>query len=193
MAPFATTDDLGAFLAEVLTGARQTQAAVALEMATARIQGWTKRRLELVVDDVVTLDGTADTELTLPSWPVVEVTAIEIDGVAAAGTSYKRSGGTLFRDAGWGRRGGTVDITYTHGYDPLPDDIRMVAVQLAVRIMQNPMGIRQEAIGTYSVTYGGDNPGDDDPLLKQLTRYRRRTASPSLAREPWDILPVANA
>lgn len=186
MATFATTGDLGTYLGETLTGTRLAQATQALEMATAEIQSWTRRRLELVEDDIVVLTGSRDRELVLPDWPVVEVAAVEVDGVAVAASSYRRIGQTLYRESGWGVPGGTVEVVYTHGYDPIPDDIKSVTIQLAARTLQNPMGIRQEGIGSYSVTYGGDDPGGPaGTLLGTLGRYRRRAASPSLAREPW--------
>lgn len=194
MALFATTDDLGDYLGEELTGARLTQATLGLEMATAMIQGWTRRRLERVDGDVVALPGTRDRELVLPAWPVVSVATVKLDGVAVAATSYRRVGQSLFRELGWGEPGGIVEVTYTHGYDPIPEDIRVVTLQMAARSLQNPLGIRQEGIGSYSVTYAGDGPGiGDDPLLASLSRYRVRAASPSLARETVGPVPGSDA
>lgn len=185
MATFATAEDLGAYLGETLTGSRLLQSIVALEIATATIQGWTRRRLEFVEDDTVLLAGTRSAELVLPEAPVVNVTAVELDGVAVAASSYQRTGAVLHRSGGWGSPGGAVEVTYSHGYQPIPDDVRVVCLQMAARGLSNPLGIRQEGIGSYNVTYAGDAPGAaEEPLLASLSRYRMRAASPSLAREP---------
>ena len=186
MAPFATITDVGDFLGEDLTGARLTQATMALEMATADIQGWTRRRLERVANDVIELEGTLEREIVLPSWPVVAVTTVKVDGVTVPAAEYTRVGRSLWRNSGWGEPGEIVEVTYTHGYSPIPDDIRMATVKLAVRTLQNPQGIRQEGIGSYSVTYGGEDVGGavGSFLAPLIGRYRVRAASPSLTREP---------
>lgn len=194
MASFATVADLGDFLGESLVGPRLSQATIALELATATIQGWTRRRLERVVGDVVVLAGTRGRELQLPESPVVTVSAVTIDRVAIPATSYDLIDSTLHRDLGWSGPGAAVQVTYTHGYDPIPVDIWAVTLQLAARNMTSPLGVRQESIGSYSVSYGGDDAGaGTDALLAALSRYRLRTASPSVHRESVYPLPAANA
>lgn len=195
MALFASVTDLGDFLGEELTGTRLTQAATALEMASAQIQGWTRQRLERVVDDEVTLAGGPGWELELPEAPVIDATVTSIDGVVPTSGSYRLIGTTLIRPGGWTGPGlvagnvswpvwdtitpALVNVTYTHGFDPIPDDIVAACLQMAARCLQSPSGIRQESIGAYSVTYGGDVGGGllGAAEVSLLGRYRRRGAS----------------
>lgn len=193
MAAFASTDDLGDLLGETLTGARLAQATAILDLATAQIQGWTRQRLERVVDDTIVLPGGTGWELELPERPVVEATVTAIDGVVPVVGSYRLVGTTLIRPGGWAGPGlysanwpawtgyypPVVEVTYTHGFDPIPDNIRMACLQVAARMLQNPSGIRQEQIGSYSVTYSGDNTGEllTGSETDLLGRYRRRAES----------------
>lgn len=192
MATFASTGELGDYLGEILVDARLAKAALVLEIATAQIKGWCRQRLELVAGDTITLRGTGDRDLVLPERPIVEVSNITIDAVTAAPSSYYLAGDTLVRFQGWCSPASIVTVVYTHGFDPLPDDIRGVCLDLAAHRMAAPAGVRQEAIGTYSVTYG--EAGKDDDPFRVLSRYRRRTGSPRLdvERPDWPY-PVANA
>lgn len=193
MPTFASTADLGAVLGEELVGARLTQAVLALELATTQIQVWTRQRIERVVDDTITLAGTSSWELELPERPVISATVTGVDGVEIDEGSYRLFEGILVRPGGWAGSAiysanwptntgypSTVEVTYTHGYDPIPDDIRAVCIQLAARGLQAPTGgVRQESIGNYSVSYGDVNDAND-PLLSTLSRYRRRVAAVKL-------------
>jgi hypothetical protein len=200
MATFVTTDELGDFLGEDLVDARFIQAGMFLELATAQIQGWTRQRIEAVVDDAIILPGTFDWELELPERPVTAAIVTAIDGVAPIDGTYRLSGSKLFRPGGWagpwGLQSGnapsgwgrawwwdiptTVEVTYSHGYPIIPDDIRMVCLQLAARMLQNPTGLAQESIGTYSVMYEARNAvgtaagGLTGAETVLLSRYRRR-------------------
>lgn len=199
MAQFASTDDFGDLLGESLTGTRLLQAVSALEIASAAIQNRTGQTIERVDDDTIVLAGTDDWRLTLPQRPVVEATVATIDGVAPLAGSYQLIDDTLLRVGGW--RGpsmasanwpdwsgyrlavpSVIEVTYTHGFDQIPDDIRAVCLQMAVRVMQNPAGVRQESIGTYSVSYGGDIGGSamSPAEEKMLGRYRLRAGSVKL-------------
>lgn len=192
MPSFATVADLGKLLGETMAGTRADQGTIAIELASALIQGWTRQTLELVEDETITLSGTSDWELELPERPVVEVTGATIDGTAAALDSYRLSGGALVRAGGWGGPAAAVEVTYTHGYDPIPEDIRAATLQIAARMLSNPNRIRQESIGSYSVTYSED--GVIYSQLETLGRYRRRLAALPFSRvDRATRLPIGNA
>lgn len=194
MSQFASADDLGDYLGETLTGTRLTQAVVALELASARIQGWTRQRLERVAADVIVLAGTSYWELELPERPVISVSSVKVDGTTQAATTWRLFGDRLIRKSGgWtGPVDSLVEVTYTHGYDPIPDDIRAVTLALATRMSANPLGVSQEGIGSYTVSYGADGVGQVDDVLAPLTRYRRRAASLPLYRNARTVYPVSN-
>lgn len=193
MARFASTTDLGNYLAETLSGARLTQAGLLLDLASSLIQGWTRQRIEYVANDVVTLAGSYDWALELPERPVVAVDAITVDGVTVASTAYRLEGSTLIHKvSGWTGPASVVQVTYDHGYSTIPDDIRAATLALTARMMANPSSVRQEGIGTYSVSYG-DDPNVDAVLEPLIGRYRQRTASVPLWRNDRINYPIANS
>lgn len=203
MTQFASTDELGHFLGEELADARLIQAEMFLELATAQIQGWTRQRIEAVADDEVVLAGTRDWELELPERPVTSATVTAVDGIALVEGSYRLSGSKLIRPGGWcgpwGLQSGNapsgllqawwwdvpsrVEVTYSHGFATIPDDVRMVCLQLAARLLQNPTGVAQETIGNYSVMYEARNAvgtaagGLTGAETVLLSRYRRRAVA----------------
>jgi hypothetical protein len=176
VAQFATTADFGEYLGETLTGTRLAQAVIALEIASGRIQGWTRQRLERVVGDVVVLNGTSDWELELPERPVISVTSVAIDGTTIAPASYRLAGDKLIRRlGGWvGPIDSLVTVTYTHGFDPIPADIWAATLAAATQLLANPLGVTQEGIGSYTVSYGDKGVGTVNDPLESLSRYRRR-------------------
>lgn len=194
MALFASAAALAEYLGEAaFTGARLAQATSHLEIASARIQNWTRQRIERVAGDVIVLAGTADWELVLPERPVVSVGLVKVDGAVLAAGGYRIVGDTLVRrTGGWvGPTDSVVEVTYTHGYSPIPDDIRAVTLALAARMSSNPLGVTQEGIGSYSVSYGGGGVAfDGDEVFASLSRYRRRSYSAPLDRPARSIYPA---
>lgn len=80
-----------------------------------------------------------------------------------------------------------ANITYTHGYDPVPDDIVAVVAQMAGRAYGLPAtesGINQESLGAYSVSYGTAAASGGVGMLPDertiVRRYRRPRAPISM-------------
>jgi len=191
---FASTDDLGEFLGETLTGARLIQAEIFLEIVSAGIRGWTRQDIDLVEDDVVVLAATGDWELELPQRPVVDVASVTVGAtVLAAGSGYRLAGDKLYRTSGgWvGGPDGLITVEYTHGYETIPRDIWGVTLQQAAQMLENPLGYASEGIGTYNVTYA-DNADEPGGPMFGLSRYRCRAASVPMHRERPLSWPVAN-
>lgn len=99
----------------------------------------------------------------LPQHPVVSITSVT-QYVGGAALSYTWDGlNTLDLSGGlnaWEINGSyhTVgEVTYVHGYDPVPDDIIAVVSQMVGRAFGLPSydaGVTQESLGAYSVSYG---------------------------------------
>jgi hypothetical protein len=160
---FATTEELRIELG--LTDIDEQRAQQRLDWATAAIRRWTGQWITLVTDDEVTFQGAWPSRFTLPQVPVVEVTAIEIDGEPV--TDFELFGQALIRGtatadrldyertgSNWGGDGSVMVVTYTHGYDLIPDDIKGVCISAAARGWGNPQGAQSETIGSYSIAYG---------------------------------------
>lgn len=151
-----------------------------LEMASAAVRRFTRQTLSLVVDDVVNIPSSGTTVLVLAERPVVSVDRVEVqhgpgwwwfDGSpdelpARAGWAAPDLGrftwdafGQLRRLDGltWGARFDPVEVTYTHGYDPVPADlVGLVAGKVAsfmAGAAANPEGLRSLQVGAMSETY----------------------------------------
>lgn len=69
-----------------------------------------------------------------------------------------------------------VSVTFTHGYASVPADVLGVVLTAASRVLTNPSDLRQETVGSMSVTYAAETIGASlSPADKDLLAdYRRR-------------------
>ncbi len=145
------------------SGEDEARAETAIQIATGIIRAATRRHLTRVTDDFVILDGDGTNRFLLPEYPVVGVTTLTDDGATMTTTDYEWSErGFVDRLSGvWTRKFQAIHVTYTHGYATLPADISGVCLGLSHRLFDNPGGqtLRQETIGSYSVTYDTTAPG----------------------------------
>lgn len=155
--PFITAAELGDFLGRDLTG--DAAAEVAIAGACAMCRTISEQTFTLVEDDVVVFDGTGGDALVLPQLPVVEVTEVttgDDDELVDPADYAVTPEGVLLKPGGWWRRGRqNVTVTYTHGYpdDEFPADIRLVALSIAGRLLDQGSNVGQERLGQYAVTY----------------------------------------
>lgn len=149
-------------------------AAQALRIASSLIRGYTRQTLTRVEDDQETHDGRGSTIVMLAELPVEAVTAVTLDGDAlTAGDDFTAAPhGVLYREGGgtWGTGRQTIVVTYTHGYDQVPDDLKGVCLDVASRVLANPEGHEREQIGAYGVGYARQRLTPDDKQI--LDRYR---------------------
>ncbi|WP_435107349.1 hypothetical protein [Nocardiopsis synnemataformans] len=133
------------------------------------------------ITSTIALEGERGRRLHLPAPPVTSVAAVLLDGEEV--TDYRLTSGALWRSGGWAHPGAPseVTVTYTHGLPEVPADIVMLVCRiaattlLAYRSEADGAGlaaadIRQERIGDYSVTYGGDGQITELELSERLTR-----------------------
>lgn len=197
MAAFATPDDLADYLGRdrFAEPTEYRQAVLLLDLASAEIRAWTRQTIDLVSGDAVMLAGTWRDTLVLPEQPVVSVSSVAVDGTTLGATDYTLVAGTLvagaatsFLDIGaspqggtgvhagnWGGPGARVAVTYTHGFSTVPGSVKAATLAVAARMVSGSVGVRQEAIAGYSVTYA--NPGATSALSdgeKASLRWLRR-------------------
>lgn len=156
----ASAADLAAALQVAVADLNSASATLLLEVATGLVQAATGgQRLVLVEDDEVTLTGTTDSYLDLPQIPVVEVSAVELDGVAlSAGTDYRVVGNRLWRGVGWqsGDEPSEAVVTYSHGYAAAAQELqlaRSVVLSLARSGYVNPSGTTSEGVDDYRASW----------------------------------------
>lgn len=179
--PLASQADLEDALQRTLDPA---QAASALRRASGRVRKHCRQELSFHAQDTVTLPG-GGRLLQLPQRPLVvdgdnPLTIIELFGIsdvemeALEGRDFSRVGTRLTRGQSywaptrlmgwpWMRPQGIwaerVRVTYSHGYQEIPDDLLDVVVDIAAMTMTNPMGLRSEAIDDYSRTFASETIG----------------------------------
>lgn len=180
-----------ALLGREFTDDETLSAQLALDLATGAIRDHTRQHLSLVEDDEVTLNGNTSRQLVLPERPVVSVSTVNINGtpIAPVGWQLVRDtiwwGNTLLNVAnatddlgyGWGTISTPIDVTYTHGFDPIPDGIRAVCAYVAFQAFRQPIPITAESIGNYSVAFGKIAQGalELSSFQQQLLNKYRKT------------------
>lgn len=184
MDPLATLDDLAGRLGRDLTDEEEARAGALLDGASARVRAYTRRKLSFIEDDQVVLRGLGR-EIRLPNHPVHAVTSVSPLGCGGTPSSV-----------GWCWDGSTrvtadvyasaYQVTYTHGHDPVPDDIVDVVCAVALRSLLSPSpipGMVSERIGAYNyqLQQGAGAPGASVRLsgddMAALDIYRRRAGT----------------
>lgn len=179
--PLATIDELATWM-QVDPASLPVSASLALDTASAIIraearQHFTRRSttVTLYPESVTSWGSVAHvrTWVVLPQRPVIEVASVVDD--EGAPVAYKLVRDTLTLE----RVCEAVSVTYTHGYAEVPGDVKAVALSAASRVLNNPADIRQEAVGSLSVTYAAETIGASlAPADKDLlARYRRRAST----------------
>lgn len=158
--PLATVQDLETRLGSQVPDAQQ--AAATLADLSALVRAYTGQHLTAVTDDAVTLDGEGSAVLLLPEVPVTAVSSVTVDGETLDADGYTWSvNGVLRRIGGvWAAKHRSVAVTYSHGYDTVPDDVVAVLMSAAKRRQTGPGdGVTREQIGSYAVSYGDTDAG----------------------------------
>jgi hypothetical protein len=132
--------------------------------------------------DTVILDGTGTDAMLLPELPVLAVTSVMEDTTAV--TEYSLNGnGVLYRGAAgvdprpvWPKGRQNITVTYDHGYDDydFPDDIRMVALSIASRLVVQGAAA-EESVGDVRVKYSvaaSDLTANEIRILKKYRQVR---------------------
>ena len=172
MANFATVADIEAFLQiEISTPAQIASAGRTLNEASAAIRNYTRQYIEKVEDEMITLDSSGGARLFLPEMPVLDVTVvIEDEETLVVDDDYKLGQhGILHRiDQKWASGIQNVTITYSHGYEVIPDDVVAVCTRAASRGYQaglraadsdGVMGVASKQLGDFSVSFASESGG----------------------------------
>lgn len=183
MTAFADAATLSSFLG--MSDVDTARADVLLSLASDAIRAHTQQRLDYVEHDTVLLDPEPSLVTAfLPELPIVSVESVEQlgrDGTwraltldqydwTSAGVLYHRLVGTSRFSA----RRRSLRVVYSHGYQDVPSDLAGVAVSVAARLYENPLGATQTRLGTFSEQFGTSRqPGIDFTDLEEqiLAKY----------------------
>ncbi|MEL7994308.1 hypothetical protein AAG656_28815 [Streptomyces albidoflavus] len=189
-----TVAELAALLGRTFTPAQETQAQALLDQASSVVRAYVRQDLTRATSTLTVSMRRADPVLhrcgglvTLPQRPVVDVASVSVDGVSTQDW-WQEGQEILLRSGSWSspptaHRPPQVAVTYTHGFDPVPGDIKAIVAQAANRVMVNPGAVRSETVGGESVTYLIPATGEALGVLlsrteqRVLDRYRRTSGT----------------
>lgn len=180
MAQFATSDDFAARIGLTLTDDEATRADTLLTLASGLIQQETKQTIALVDDDELVVRSVYDERFSLPQRPVVSIASVTLtpqqgDPITIGPDTYYLDRDELVRASfpihyqqffadwtrGWLGPLWTLTVTYTHGFDPVPELVAAICMEMVVRVWFNPGSVARESVGNVSVVYDNNrfSPG----------------------------------
>lgn len=163
MAALATVGELETHLQRTFDDQGQAEQVLALASGAVRAYcGWELARETTTFQ----VDGQGGTVLTLPTLELIDVTAIRIDGepqtLGLPVTDYGRitwwKKGQLFRHAGWPVNA-VIEVDGVHGYDPVPDLVKLVTLDIAAVNLSNPEGLVSATVGQVSKQWAQPSSG----------------------------------
>lgn len=150
-----------------------------LAAASDLVRSASRQVITLVEDDELVRRGTGDNRIRLPQGPVIEVSEVTVrdtrglqDAVTLPEGDYYVDGDYLVRTtgasaessfdvpagAGWWSSNYELTITYSHGYEIIPQVVKSITLEVAARIWINPGAVGSEGHGSEQAQYG-DSPG----------------------------------
>ena len=183
--PFISRQDLSDYLGKDVTA--DAGAVIAVDSACQFVRTLTEQELDEVTSDTITVDGTGTDAIVLPELPVSTVGTVGLldnDGGTTLVTDYAvTDNGVLLRNRGsatddfpatfnWPVGRQNIQITYSHG-GTVPEDLRMVALSLASRMLVQGVASR-ETVGDSQIEYatvGTDMTNGEKAII---AKYKRR-------------------
>lgn len=181
---FATTTDLASYLRRDLDAYDATTADLLINAASALVTehcGW---HIAPAITETVTVDGSGNRVLALPTLYLTDVVTVTEAGVALDPTALDWSThGLIEKRSGtaWTARRRGVVVVMTHGLDAAPGWLTTLVCAVAGRALQTPIGVEREQAGGEQVAYARDAPTGTVVLLDIERRMLDRLAIPAAA------------
>lgn len=164
-----------------ITGtAEDAQLTPMIAMVNKYLVDYTDRDIEETSYEDEVYDGPGTIALQLRNYPVSEVSEVLCNNVEVEEVTYSDridSGtdgywiknpelGILWRSGLWPRGRGIILVSYTAGYETVPDDLKYAAYVAAsyLRRIQKKIGIISESLGSYA--YSLANPSNGRSLFE---------------------------
>lgn len=185
MDPLATIDDVEARLGRTITDDEALRVDALLADASAAVRGWTGQTFTREEQTATFWHKDGCDEFTLAGKDVSTVSAVDADD---ATVEVEQVTANRWK-ASWT---GALTVTFTAGWDPIPDDIIAVVAQVVCRalgVQADATGITQETTGPFSVSYGAAGASGALGFMASeqqvLNRYRVAGAPRSFSVRPW--------
>lgn len=145
MAAFATHTDLAARLGIDLAEGEQGRADTLLTLASDLIRRAARQDIDQGTTTFKVSGGIG--RILFPQRPVVSVASVTVDGATLDGWTIDGD----YLTGTWSGR--ELEITYTHGWNPVPDAIKAVCLEIVTRAWVNPGAVSQEGYGSERTSY----------------------------------------
>ncbi len=152
MADLITMDDVEAVVGEPATAADAAKRAYYIKSISSFVNGYVDASFAVVADDVKRLQSDYYGIITLPGYPTSEVTSV---------VSFDTGLATSYYHDGMGSLSGldplqTVDVTYTHGFAEVPEDVTelVLSAVLGALGVANGGTLKQLDVGGVSEVFG---------------------------------------
>lgn len=106
----------------------------AITRASDRFRGAVNHPVHLQTNTTMWADDARGRLLHIPAAPIIGTPTVTIDGTPITDFTIHRAAGMLWRAAGWPHMFGTIEVTYTAGYNPIPADIQDAVLDMAEQI-----------------------------------------------------------
>lgn len=167
MEDLASIDDLNNF-SQLAVDPADTAAAFLLKVASGMVRRYLQQDVTATFGDVEYCDPVAGgvllSQLPVSSVSLVETTSDGVTWTVADPATYvvsRRLGIVSARpySGSWPSDPESWRVTYSHGYDNVPDEIKGVVCSVAARFYSSPSGIDMERTGQRQVKYTLETSG----------------------------------
>jgi hypothetical protein len=101
--------------------------------------------------ETLTVDSNGACSVNLPTLKLNDVTEVRVDAQPLATSQYGwGTNGVLVATTRWPVGQRRIEADVDHGYDPVPDDLRIVCCSVAARLYSNPENLLQRSAGDSS-------------------------------------------
>lgn len=144
-----------------------------IQYASDFVRGYCKQRFDYVANDQVVIDPRPDSSAQLRELPVSAVSSVEAWMLSGAGqfawtalTNWAWTTDGLVYDTtpvvvgvmstpypSWPTLPQSLRVTYTHGYQTIPDDLQGVVLRIAAELNANPEFAHSEKVGEINTVF----------------------------------------
>lgn len=169
MESLATVGELEVYLGRIVDDPAQAQAMLDLSSSAVRTHcGWDlSRQMQTMY-----VEGATSTLVTLPTLELVDILEIRSGGVvvdpADFGLNFSRKGQVW---GCWVARA-QYELDAVHGYDPIPDVLKLITMDLSSKQLSNPEGLTSATVGQVTRTWGSPgSPGTSTVTSMSTLQY----------------------